>query len=565
MEKRLFLSLVLSFGVLYLWSVMTPSSQKILPETISEQTTEPAGDIKDTKLMFSDAKGGGREKVLDDLEQRNIEADMALERNEEEIYSAETDKIEAEFSTLGGVLKGITIKSFDHKLPLEDFLAISGYENVVFDLDEATRNFISFSYKSDKIEIKKRYRLLENEYFVQSEIEVTNFGEMSKKADFSIKNFYINTNGDSAKGAQHARASMLMEYSIAKDGEILRKKGLSKISKKHNVREEANVWWTGFRDQYFCAIVKNEYKVDKYVVERLGEKSLSVGVFPANFRIEPGHKKVLSSKIYYGPQDLKTLKRVDEDFGRIINFKLGNFFDVMAFGLTDTIAKGLLSIMNLIYKLLPNWGVAIILIAFLVYGVTYPLTHKSMVAMRAAGKKMQSLQPELTKIKERHKNNPQKLNQEMMLLYKKHDVSPFSMLGGCLPMLLQMPIMVSLYQLLWRNYSFKGASFLWIKDLSEPDRLFTFAFTIPYVGNEFNILPLVYGGLMFLQQKFQAKNMPPTDPTQAETQKMMAKMMPIMLCVLFYKFASGLTLYFVIYYVFTTFSQWQLSKNNKGQ
>ena len=161
-------------------------------------------------------------------------------------------------------------------------------------------------------------------------------------------------------------------------------------------------------------------------------------------------------------------------------------------------------------------------------------------------------------------NNPSKMNEEIMDLYKKNNFNPLSTLGGCIPIFFQMPIFVSLCQVLWRSFVFKKAHFLWIKDLSEPDRLFQLPVHLPIFGKDFNILPIIYAILMFVQQKIQAKNMPVfADPTQAETQKMMAKIMPIMLLVLFYNFPSGLALYFNVYFALTTFSQWKMSKEKK--
>jgi len=172
---------------------------------------------------------------------------------------------------------------------------------------------------------------------------------------------------------------------------------------------------------------------------------------------------------------------------------------------------------------------------------------------------MQGLQPKMTEIREKHKNNPQKMNQEIMELYKKHNVNPF---GGCLPMLLQMPIFIGLYQVLWRSVEFKGAEFLWIKDLSAPDRLFLFPFNLPIIGNEFNLLPIIMIFVMFIQQKLSSKNMAISDPQQLAQQKMMMFFFPLFLGFIFYKFASGLTLYFTMFYLFSTYTQWKISRVN---
>jgi YidC/Oxa1 family membrane protein insertase len=175
-------------------------------------------------------------------------------------------------------------------------------------------------------------------------------------------------------------------------------------------------------------------------------------------------------------------------------------------------------------------------------------------------RKMQSLQPEMTILREKHKNNPQKINQEMLELYKKHKINPF---GGCVFFILQMPIFIGLYQVLWRSVIFKGEKFLWIKDLSEPDRLATFPVTLPIIGNDFNILPLLMAIIMFVQQKVSAKNMAMTDPAQVTQQKIMMFFMPIFLGAIFYNFASGLTLYFTMFYLLSTVTQYKMSKLSK--
>jgi YidC/Oxa1 family membrane protein insertase len=174
---------------------------------------------------------------------------------------------------------------------------------------------------------------------------------------------------------------------------------------------------------------------------------------------------------------------------------------------------------------------------------------------------MQALQPEITRLKEKYNNNPQKLNQEIMVLYKENKINP---VGGCLPFLLQMPVFIGLYQVLWRSVAFKGADFLWIKDLSQPDRMVILPFKAPFIGDEINILPILMMIIMFFQQRITSKNMVITDPMQLQQQKMMGIFMPIFLGVIFYKFASGLTLYFTMFYVFSTFTQFHMYHQKKA-
>jgi YidC/Oxa1 family membrane protein insertase len=173
-------------------------------------------------------------------------------------------------------------------------------------------------------------------------------------------------------------------------------------------------------------------------------------------------------------------------------------------------------------------------------------------------KKLQALSPKTKELQEKYKSNPEKLNKEIVELYRVNQVNPLS---GCLPMLIQMPIFVGLYQVLWRTIYFKGQSFLWIKDLSLPDHTIKLPFMMPLVGEYINILPILMVGIMALQQNMNLKTMVATTPDQASQQKMIAIFLPFLIGFIFYNMASGLNLYFVVFYIFSTFSQWHVSKN----
>lgn len=168
-------------------------------------------------------------------------------------------------------------------------------------------------------------------------------------------------------------------------------------------------------------------------------------------------------------------------------------------------------------------------------------------------KEMQVLQPKIEALRKAYKDNPQRMNKEIMELYKEHKVNPF---GGCLPLLLQMPIFFALYQALMRSIALKGASFLWIKDLSEPDRLFMLPFSIPVLGNEINILPIVMAIGMFAQQKISMSQA--ATGTSADQQKMMMILMPLMFGLIFYHMPSGLVLYWFVNSALMLFYQFKI-------
>jgi YidC/Oxa1 family membrane protein insertase len=156
---------------------------------------------------------------------------------------------------------------------------------------------------------------------------------------------------------------------------------------------------------------------------------------------------------------------------------------------------------------------------------------------------MKKIQPHLQKLKEMHKDNPQKLNKETMELYKKYNVNP---LGGCLPLLLQMPIFIALYQGLIHSIRLKGAHFLWIKDLASPDAIVKMSSPLPLIGKNINLLPLLMIGAMFFQQKTSQINTgTEISAQQQQQQKTMMLLMPLLFGVFFYKMPSGLVLYWL--------------------
>jgi YidC/Oxa1 family membrane protein insertase len=220
---------------------------------------------------------------------------------------------------------------------------------------------------------------------------------------------------------------------------------------------------------------------------------------------------------YLGPNSKQIISNYDE-----------NWLDLLNYGKLNNIVKSLL---DFFYKIFHNYGLAILFLALLLNVLFAPLTLKSQSSM----KKMQGLQPHMQELKEKHKDNPQAVNKEMLELYKKHNVNP---MGGCLPMLLQIPIFIALYNTLMRSYELKHASFLWIQDLSVPDRFFMLSRTFPFIGNEFNLLPILMAVLMFVQQKLS-----PTAKTGGNTAMPNLWFLPIIFGVIFYKFPAGLVLY----------------------
>ena len=237
-------------------------------------------------------------------------------------------------------------------------------------------------------------------------------------------------------------------------------------------------------------------------------------------QLDSGKSLTSNYMVFFGPRDLAILEPLGHELDRSVDF-----------GWLDIIAKPMLSLLNIIYGFAGNYGIAIIIVTLLTKIVFWPVSRKSYQSM----KKMQALQPQMKKIKEKFANDKQRQQQEQMALFKTHKVSP---LGGCLPMIVQIPFFISFYQILGGSIELMHEPFMgWINDLSAPDRLFI-GFDIPYVGG-LPVLTLLMGASMFIQQKM-------TPSTGDATQAKMMMLMPVIFTFIFINMPSGLVLYWLV-------------------
>jgi len=529
MEKRFIIAVMLSFLVLYFWSATLPKSYQKNKLNSKNLSTE---EVKN----FNISKNESIEYEVEKMSQVS-----------EKTERINTEKLKVEFSNVGGKIKNVQINDYKAYLPINNILSIKEYENKEFKLQEITENSIIYVYENEDIEIINKFNVSKNDYIVQSECYYKNKLNYNKiiNLNFNILNLDM-SNLENVQGAFASNnEKSLYEYVIKTENEFIRKNSAYKFSQKEIKSEKSSVNWVGFRNRYFCALIKPEFKVTDYSINVKNEKNLNISINTEKINLEPNEAFSFKYFSFFGPEKVELLKNYKHTFEEVKNY--------YNFSLFDAVAKLIYKIVHLNYKIIPNWGLSIIILSIFIYFLTYPLTLKSMASV----KKMQALQPKIAVLKEKHKNNPQKLQIEQMELFKKNKINPAS---GCLPMLLQMPVFLGLYQALWRDVSFKGAKFLWIKDLSEPDRLFVFNFQLPIVGNELNLLPIIMIVLMYFQQKNTSVNMATVDAAQAQQQKIMTFVMPIFLGVIFYKFASGLSLYFTMFYAFSAITQWKTSK-----
>ena len=320
------------------------------------------------------------------------------------------------------------------------------------------------------------------------------------------------------------------------NGELVETK-LKKLSEGPIV-VQGDVSWTGYVDNYFMTSIVPKSEKNRIVSLQGNEESVRTVVSDGIATLGPGEISDHAYSIYFGPKKLKILQATGGELAKAVNF-----------GWFDVLAKPMLWLLNFFHDYTKNYGIAIILVTVLIKGVFWPITQKGMKSM----KNMQKLQPKVAKLKEKFKDDPAKMNQEMMAMYKTYKVNP---VGGCLPMVIQIPFFFALYRVLMASIELRHAPFmLWINDLSAPDRLWI-GMDIPYLHG-LPVLTLLMGASMFLQQK-----MTPTtaDPTQARVMQFL----PIIFTFMFINFASGLVLYWFVNNLLSILQQQLINRQSKA-
>ena len=300
--------------------------------------------------------------------------------------------------------------------------------------------------------------------------------------------------------------------------------------------------WVGVRNKYFLAAFAPT------ITDRWDTRLFGSGVKDTSlrysWRIAPFDltKSTVTGFLYLGPLDVDILTAEGHNLERAAD---------LGWSVLRPISKLILWFFLSAYRFIPNYGWVIVVFSVLIKILLHPLTKKSYESTS----KMQKLKPLMDEIREKYKNDQQRLNQEMIKLYKEHGFNP---LGGCLPMLLQMPIIFAIYAVIGNNIEFRQAPFIWwVTDLSIPDSVYTLPFHIPLYGSHVTILPILMAISMFFQQKLTV-----TDPKQ----QALVYMMPVIMLFVFNNLASGLVLYWFLFNIFSSAHQyWLMKKQNGGE
>jgi len=555
MEKNTIIAFVLSFLVLIAWSFLFGPQQEQAPKE-----TEPVAE-KGGKLTSEQPQSKVPEGLPPPKEQEApaalAEAAPALQKD----ILVETPLYEATFSSVVARFKSFRLKKYrvttDPRAPFVELLnskdSGQNYLGVAFDAPSpkakeailyhvskdrvqleqgASPQEITFTGKtSDGLSVQQTFRFHPDRYPIDLTVTVQNRSNQDAEGAFraSLQNMPPQDKQSyyAFVGLALASNNKLQEI---ESGDLKETKNIS-----------GQIGWIAYESEYFMtAFIPQELKETAFQGRKLSTGALEATLSAPAVALTAGAQASSGYTIYLGPRELGIVKEIGKNLDLAIDF-----------GWTNVIAKPLLYSLRFFNKYVGNYGIAIIILTVLVKILFWPLTHKSYKSM----KEMQKIQPLMAKLREKYKNNREQMNKEMMALYRTYKVNP---MGGCLPMVIQIPVFFALFRILGSAIELRHAPFLWwINDLSAPDRLFSFPFEIPFMTPPYGIpvLTLFMGASMFIQQK-----MTPTPGDQTQAKIMM--MLPIIFTVMFINFPSGLVLYWLVNNILSIGQQYRILRKS---
>jgi len=554
-QMRLLLAIVLSFLVFVVWQwlVVEPEMAKQVQDQGSQvESPSSPGGTEDTAASSTTAP------AVTPVTPLPIQTPPpANEARKARTIVVETPLYTLTLNEKGAVLDDFILKRYretvDSDGPLKHMIderarqinmdtgwmgnGIAGMENAVYTLGTSEDRLVLSEAKqtldfqwisSEGVRVLKQFVFSPDSYLIELNVTIANRSTTGIVGQPAVKIGQVIGDPDSRITFEGPMALM--------DGTLEEIK-VKDIADKPDI--SGSFRWIGITDRYFMTtLIPEETASATMKMEKVGDDMIISQLVLAETAIASGEAKTFAYKAFIGPKDTETLKAANYELGEAVNF-----------GMFDFLAKPFLWIMNQIYKVLPNYGIAIIILTLITKIILFPLGNKSYKSMND----MKRMQPLMTEIREKHKDDKKKMNEETMALYRTYKINP---MGGCLPMVVQLPVFFALYRMLYQAIELRHAPFFgWINDLSAPDRLFQFGFSIPFMEPPHGIpvLTIVMGATMFLQQKMSP---PPGDPTQAK----LMMFMPLIFTVIFINFSAGLVLYWLINNIFSIAQQYYIQK-----
>ncbi|TDU66637.1 YidC/Oxa1 family membrane protein insertase [Prosthecobacter fusiformis] len=434
----------------------------------------------------------------------------------------------------------------------------TGLDLIAYKIIEKNEKSVTFEGVSpDGITIRKAYRLTEgeksDEHLLALVVTLTNTGTLPHKSE----EYYLYTGAAVSISPEEVLKPSFFWNDAGdaghKDTHYFSSGWFSEEKAEHRA-SHTRLRYAGVMSRFYATIVSRvtpggdkpgKIWADRFLVDHSGDKYAHENAAKNDFGIEsamslppvdlaPGASMTEQYEIYLGPKEYVRLNKLEgqRDF-------------IMFYGMFSWFSKGLNVVMRWMHDVSGNWGVAIILLTLVIRTVLWPLQSKAQYSM----KRMGLLAPKMKELQAKYKDDPQKQQVEVMKMYKEYGVNP---VGGCLPMLMQIPIFFAFYSVLQNAAELRGQGWLWVKDLSISDTIhtFNFPFSLPLMGTDFDLnpLPLIMGVTMILQMK-----LTPQPATMDKSQKIMFAVMPFFFLFISYNFAAALSLYWSTQNLFAIF------------
>jgi len=500
------------------------------PVQTVKQTQTPKSENTGSQDNIAVGTGQAEERSL---EAKNIAAKKAITR--ETSIAIDEENISFTISSIGMSIKDVVLKSYTDRagdlIKLHNGQSVANYETQIndktinFDIEKVSANEIVGTFENENMRVKKVYNLDLQNYTIKTNIELQNKNKSAIEVASHLVDFTKDEPETSIFSPNYEKQEIFVSTANDEERGVFYKKqeeGRTVLNIEENfLNGISKVAVAAVSSQYFTrAIIDYSDLIPSlktFFVKDLQETYVKL-YYPKTKK----EKININYKSYVGPKKAQLVSKVDTRFA-----------DVIDFGFFSSIAKPIFRLLIFFYDLVHNYGFAIILLTLLVRVAVLPFNVMSYKSM----KKMQVIQPIIAQIREKHKEDPMKMNQEVMAVMKENKANP---MGGCLPMFLQLPIFFALYQVLGQSIELYQAPFIWwIQDLSLKD---------PYY-----ILPVLMGITMYLQQKFTPTAM---DPTQAKVMMFL----PVVFSLFMIALPSGLTLYIFISTLFAVVQQKILMK-----
>jgi YidC/Oxa1 family membrane protein insertase len=550
MEKRVFLTIIISLLILVAYQHFVASRFQPPKKAQAPVLTEPASSPPPTPAV-SDTPGPLPAPALESELSQELEAQRDYYLQDIEIN---TDLYRAVVTNKGGRIKSwVLLKYLDNdgnpldlvspssqaadyyplSLVLDDKALARRLNTSLYKVErvsspEEGRETVVFSYlDASGIRLSKRLTFYYDNYYVDIDIQWENLADTPRPLKYYLDWGYDLGPQVSASSYNHHGPSLLI------DGELVKDKP-SKI--KGKLEHEGNISWAALQDTYFAAMLIPKTVTSEVLITKREKERISVGLAAEEMELTPGAVVSQQFGLYVGPQKVDKLKAVGVGLEKIIDYGWFSF-----------LAKPIMEVLKFFHRYSGNYGVDIIILTVLIKILFWPLTNASFKSM----KDMQKIQPKISALRQKYKSDPQRLNREIMELYKKHKVNP---LGGCMPMALQIPVFFALYKALLISIELRHAPFfLWITDLSAAEPGWFGLWQAPSAWLNLRTIPLLMGVTMFIQQKMTPSS---SDPKQAK----MMMLMPVFMTAIFWNMPTGLVLYFLLNNVLTIGQQYMINK-----